>query len=115
MIKKPFFSCGRPKLKYPVIQSHEKEAMEIPLAEKATVLFKRNFSDIDEYTLKVGDRVIIAFHLDDDARTEIREMMVVRNVMGFITGLAFNAQPNTDAYEKYINQKSEQESDKESE
>jgi len=60
MIKKPFFSCGRPKLKYPVIQSHEKETVEIPLPEKATVLFKRRYSDIDDIdvdTLKVGDRV----------------------------------------------------------
>ena len=57
--------------------------------------------------LKIGDRVIIAFHLDDDAKTEIREMMVVRNVIGFFAGLAFNAQPNTNAYETYINQKSE--------
>ncbi len=53
--------------------------------------------------LKVGDRVIIAFYLDDEPQTEIREMMIVKNVIGFFAGMAFNAQPDTDAYAEYLN------------
>lgn len=55
---------------------------------------------------RVGDRIVIAFHLDNQSRTEIREMMIVRNVIGFYAGLAFNAQPNIDAYYEYIKEKS---------
>ncbi|MBN1625234.1 MAG: 4Fe-4S dicluster domain-containing protein [Deltaproteobacteria bacterium] len=58
MINRPFFSCSRPKLKYPVIQSHKKEAVkEIPSAEKVTLLLERAYSPIDDEILKVGDEV----------------------------------------------------------
>ncbi len=56
---------------------------------------------------KIGDRIIIAFYLDDDKKTEIREMMIVKCVIGFFAGLAYNALPNTDAYNNYINQRIE--------
>ena len=58
MIKKPFFSLGTPKLKYPVIQSQKKgHEKEIPLPEKATLLLNRPYSEIDENILKKGDTV----------------------------------------------------------
>ena len=63
MIKKPFFSFGKPRLKYPVIQSHEKEIdKDIKLPEKATLLLKRPYSAIDEDILKDKkvDAVVIA-------------------------------------------------------
>ncbi len=56
--------------------------------------------------LKVGDRVIIAFSLDNERQTEIREMMIVKNIIGFFAGMAFNAQPDTDAFAEYLKQKS---------
>lgn len=59
---------------------------------------------------KVGDRIIIAFYLEDDKKTEIREMMIVKCVIGFYAGLAYNAQPNTDIYKDYINQRLQNES-----
>jgi len=57
MIKKPFFGWGRPKLKYPVIQKHETDLIELALGEKVIVLFGKPCSDIDEDFLKVGNRV----------------------------------------------------------
>ena len=58
MIKKPFFSFGNPKLKYPVIQNLRKETeKEIPVPETVTVHLKRAFSPIDEDILKKGDIV----------------------------------------------------------
>jgi hypothetical protein len=54
---------------------------------------------------RVGDRVIISFKLEDEQKTRIREMMVIRNVFGFFAGTAFNSQPNTDAFEAYIKSK----------
>jgi electron transport complex protein RnfC len=58
MIKKPFFSLCKPKLKYPVIQSQEKgPEKEIPLSNKATMLLSRSYSEIDEEILKKGDTV----------------------------------------------------------
>ena len=58
MIKKPFFSFTKPRLKYPVIQSREKDIYtDIKLPEKATLLLKRPYSPIDEDILKVGDKV----------------------------------------------------------
>jgi hypothetical protein len=38
----------------------------------------------------------------DEKKTQIREMMVIKYVFGFFAGAAFNAQPNTDAFEAYI-------------
>jgi hypothetical protein len=55
--------------------------------------------------VRVGDRVIISFKLEDEKKTSIREMMVIRNVFGFFAGAAFNSQPNTDAFEAYIKSK----------
>jgi electron transport complex protein RnfC len=58
MIKKPFFSFGNPKLKYPVIQNFRKVIdKEIPVPEMVTVHLKRPFYPIDEEILKPGDVV----------------------------------------------------------
>ncbi len=51
---------------------------------------------------RLGDRVVVSFKLDDDTETAIREMMIVKNIFGFYAGLAFNAQPNTDAFAEYL-------------
>ncbi len=54
MIKRPFFSLGRPKLGYLV--DHEQDAVrEIPLPKKVTLFLK--LSDVGKGDLKVGDEV----------------------------------------------------------
>ncbi|MFC1534824.1 4Fe-4S dicluster domain-containing protein [Thermodesulfobacteriota bacterium] len=58
MIKKPFFSCGKPKLKYPVIQHYEKDAIEeVPLPAKVTLFLDGPYFGIDDKILKKGDEV----------------------------------------------------------
>ncbi len=54
---------------------------------------------------RVGDRVIVSFKLEDEKKTQIREMMIIKNVFGFFAGASFNSQPNTDAFEAYIESK----------
>ena len=54
MIKKPFFSCSKPKLKYPVIQNQENEAREVALPENVTILLRRPYSNIFKEFFKEG-------------------------------------------------------------
>ncbi len=55
MIKKPFFSFGSPKLKYPVILDLQKEIdREIPVPETVTVHLKRPLPSINNDKLKTG-------------------------------------------------------------
>jgi len=58
MIKKPFFSWGSPRLKYPDVRGDGKEGvMEIPLPVKASILIDYPFEKITEMFLKRGDKV----------------------------------------------------------
>ena len=58
MIKKPFFSFGKPRLKYPVIQMKDKEQdTEVPLPEEITLHLDRAYTPIDETVLKKGDGI----------------------------------------------------------
>ncbi len=70
MIKKPFFGWGGPKLRYPVIQKHETDLLELALGEKVTALLRKPCSNIDEGFLKTGDQVRtgqrISLHDADD-------------------------------------------------
>ncbi len=54
---------------------------------------------------RAGDRVVVAFKLEDEKKTQIREMMIIKYVFGFFAGAAFNSRPNTDAFEAYIKSK----------
>lgn len=58
MIKKPFFSFGKPKLQYSVVDGSQQDvAKEIPLPAKVTLL-QRHSDDISgDIVLKVGDNV----------------------------------------------------------
>ncbi len=58
MIKKPFFSIGTPKLKYPVIKDLNPGFEEgIPLSEMVTVYLNKPCSPAIEEALKIGDSV----------------------------------------------------------
>ena len=58
MLKKPFFSIGKPRLEYPVIQDLNPGFEEgVPLPEMVTVYLDKPYSqDIEEF-LKIGDSV----------------------------------------------------------
>ncbi|MBN1903923.1 MAG: 4Fe-4S dicluster domain-containing protein [Deltaproteobacteria bacterium] len=57
MIKKPFFSMGAPRLKYPVVKRPDPGFDSIPLPERVTVYIKRPFSPALEGLIKAGERV----------------------------------------------------------
>jgi electron transport complex protein RnfC len=65
MIKRPFFSLGKPKLKYPVLKNlGQKDIIEIPLPKKATLLFNPKNKNGDGLLLKVGNKVKTGQRLD---------------------------------------------------
>ncbi len=68
MIKKPFFSMGAPRLKYPVVKRPDPGFDSIPLPEKVILYIKRPFSPDVEGLIKAGDRVKTGSRLifDDD-------------------------------------------------
>ncbi len=57
MIKKPFFSMGAPRLKYPVVKRPDPGFDSIPLPEKVIVYIKRPFSPAVEGLIKAGEKV----------------------------------------------------------
>jgi electron transport complex protein RnfC len=58
MVKKPFFGFGKPKLKYSVLGSKDKESLiEIPLPSRAMLFFKGSFKAVDDLAIRPGDRV----------------------------------------------------------
>ena len=52
--------------------------------------------------IRNAERLVVSFHLDDEQRTEVRELVVIKNAFGFYAGAAFNARPENEAYYKYI-------------
>ena len=86
MINKPFFSWGKPVLKYPVIQKEEKEKIrEIPLSESVTLLLAIPYFDIDDQILKPGDGVITGQRVN---LTEDGEKYFFSTVTGTITNIS---------------------------
>jgi Na+-translocating ferredoxin:NAD+ oxidoreductase RnfC subunit len=57
MIRKPFFSMGAPRLKYPVVKRHDPGFDSIPLPERVTLYIKRPYSPAVEGLIKAGERV----------------------------------------------------------
>ncbi|NLD37997.1 MAG: 4Fe-4S dicluster domain-containing protein [Desulfatiglans sp.] len=57
MIKKPFFSMGAPRLKYPVVKRPDPGFDSIPLPERVTVYIKRPLSPAVEGLIQAGERV----------------------------------------------------------
>ena len=58
MIKRPFFSITKPKLRCSSIRALPKETLaEIPLPKKVTLLVKGPFPKADELTIRLGDKV----------------------------------------------------------
>lgn len=65
MIKRPFFSLAKPKLKYPVQKNlGQKDIIDIPLPNQATLLFNPKNNNGDGLLLKVGNRVKTGQRLD---------------------------------------------------
>jgi electron transport complex protein RnfC len=86
MIKKPFFSFGNPKLKYPVVQSLLTETdKEIPVPETVTVHLKRAFSPIDEDILKKGDVVKTGQRISIDNEDNVYFISPVTGTISNIT------------------------------
>jgi len=86
MIKRPFFSLGRPKLKYAAVKSGEKEAVkEIPLPENITLLVGPPGVSSDELILHEGDEVKTGQKL---AITEEGEDYLISTVTGSITDIS---------------------------
>ncbi|MDJ0914257.1 MAG: PilZ domain-containing protein [Desulfobacterales bacterium] len=40
---------------------------------------------------KIGDKLVVEFHLDDKARSHIRKMVIIRNLDGPFVGVQFDA------------------------
>jgi len=58
MIKKAFFGFGKPKLRYSIVGSYEKESLEdIPLPSIAYLSVRDTFERVDELAIRLGDRV----------------------------------------------------------
>lgn len=58
MITRPFFSLGKPNLRYPLVKSHKKETIkEIPLPDRITLFLERSQKSLDDLIFKAGDRV----------------------------------------------------------
>ncbi len=56
--------------------------------------------------VKPGDRIVVNFTLDDDDKSEIRQLVIIKNVFGFLVGAAFN-NPHGEAFEAYIKERIE--------
>ena len=55
MIRRPFFSLGRPSLKFPVVQ--KSSPIDIPLPSKVTLFLKVVPADTEDLALSLGDKV----------------------------------------------------------
>ncbi len=83
MTKRPFFSLGKPKLKYPAIEDQGGEIKDVPLPGKVTLLVKD--CDIGAITLKVGAQVTTGEKLK---LTNEPDGYVISTVTGTVTGMS---------------------------
>ena len=57
MIKRPFFSSGKPELRYSLENEIDQDVKEIALSEKITFLIKTTDDDLEKSSIPVGKRV----------------------------------------------------------
>jgi electron transport complex protein RnfC len=86
MINKPFFGLGKPKLKYPVVETQEQDAVkEIPIPSRVTLFLDDHNGMTEGLSIKSGDEVRTGQKLklmEDD------KSYVISSVTGTITGIS---------------------------
>ena len=56
MIKRPFFSLGKPKLKYPVVHTQEQDVIRvIPIPNRVNLFLENPYENNEEFLIKQGD------------------------------------------------------------
>ena len=86
MIKIPFFGLGKPKLKYPVVESRGQDTIEeIPLPRKVTLFLKQTDVGSDDLILKVGEEIKTGQKL---RLTEENDGYFISTITGTITDIS---------------------------
>ena len=58
MINKPFFGLGKPRLKYPVVETQEQDVVkELPIPERVTLFLEDHDRRTEDLSIKSGDEV----------------------------------------------------------
>ena len=86
MIKKPFFSLGRPKLKYPVNDTQEQDVIKmIPIPNRVTFFLEDPYERNDGLLIEPGDKVKTGQKLK---LTEDDKEYVISSVTGTVAGIS---------------------------
>jgi electron transport complex protein RnfC len=86
MIKRSFFSLGKPELKYPVVHTQEQDVIRvIPIPNRITFFLKNPYESDEGLIIRPGDRV------KTGQKLKLREdetCYVISSVTGTITGIS---------------------------
>jgi len=118
MIKRPFFSLGRPKLKYPVVEELDREPVkEIALPGRLTLLLKRPPAGIPDASLfpspLSSPQVVLKRPSAEGAGLDVRpgdgirtgQRLRLAGEAGYLTSTATGTVTNISGYFGYLGQK----------